>query len=370
VSGLQIAQEGGGLVVYPGLAIDGYGRELLLAGKTSLQAATFDDLGTDSLDVWIVYDRRDAGDPPAGYGSCIPAATGDAYRSDEVPQILLERPVSNIVDARNPPGVSADVLNAPVPLLSDDPKDTWRIYLGRITRIAPGQYSIDGTQRTYIGIVAETVDHPANAARVEIGKQSSANVSRVVGDTTYVYQQGEDPNNLLSRRFAIFVPEDLQEQGPQTVTLAPRLEILQDGTIRFRGETILNGNLRIAGGALQFINPADFSGDNAPQAPSIYRFTQDGKDQLRVDLGSANTADKQFVIGFSADDGSFTPCIKLELLDTNNTGKLAPLVTIFGNLMVQGQLVGQYVPRALSDEAKAAILGSFQAGMGAGGGNP
>lgn len=370
VSGLDLGQENGGLVVYPGLAIDGYGREVLLAGKQALVAETFDDLSTDKLDVWIVYDRVDAGTTPAGYGSCVPGATGDSYRANEVPRILFELPGSSTVDARNPPGVPANVLNAPVPLMSDDPKDTWRIYLGRIIRLAVNQYSFDESQRTYAGLVGETIDHPANAARVEVGKQTSADVSRVIDGITYKYQKGEDPANSESRRFAVFVPQDLNTGAPQqTVTLAPRLEILQDGTIRMRGETEINGSLRIAGGALQFVAPASFSADAAPAVPSIYRFQENGNDQLRLDLGSDNSLHKEFVIGFSAADGTFTPSLKLEFVDATGTGQPVPLVTVFGDLQIDGKFTGQFVSPALSQAALAALTGSFQAGVTAGSGS-
>jgi len=371
VSGLDVVQENGGLVVNPGLAIDGYGREVLLAGKQSLATETFDDLATDRLDVWIGYDRVDAGNTPEGYGSCVPGASGSAYRANEVPQILFELPLSSTVDARNPPGVPAGVLNAPVPPMSDDPEDRWRIYLGRIIRLPTGQFSIDGSARTYVGLVGETIDHPANGTRVEVGKQSSADVSRVVDGVTYVYQKGEDPTVHQSRRFAVFVPEDLNSGDPQSpVNLAPRLEILRDGTIRMRGETVVNGSLRIAGGALQFVDPADFTPDAAPQDPSMYRFQDGGNDELRLDLGSGNTLQKQLVIGFSADDGSFTPCLKLELTDPTETGQPAPLVTIFGDLKIGGKLTGTYVPPTVSQAALAALLGSFQSGVAAAGTGP
>jgi hypothetical protein len=371
VSGLDIGQENGGLVVYPGLAIDGYGREVLLAGKQSLATETFDDLATDRLDVWIVYDREDAGNIPSGYGSCVPGATGDAYRANEVPRILFELPLSNTVDARNPPGLPDNVLNAPVPLMSDDPKDTWRVYLGRVIRLAVNQYSIDGSQRTYAGLVGETIDHPANATRVEVGKQSSADVSRVVNGVTYQYQRGEDPVRQESRRFAVFVPEDLPSgSAQQPVSLAPRLEILQDGTIRMRGETVINGSLRIAGGALQFVDPADFTADAAPTVPSIYRFQESGNDELRLDLGSDSVLHKEFVIGFSAADGSFTPCLKLEFTDATGAGQPAPLVTVFGDLKIDGKLTGTFVPPTVSQAALAALLGSFQAGVAAGNAGP
>jgi hypothetical protein len=368
VSGLDLAQESdGGLVVRPGVAIDGYGREVLLTDKKSLAPQTFDDLGTDRLDAWIVYDRRDDANVPSGYGSCVPGAAGAAYRSDEVPQILLERSVGDVVDPRRPPGVPTSVLDAQIPQMSDDPKDIWRVYLGRIIRLGAGQYSVDGTQRTYVGLVGETVDHPANATRLEVGKQSLADVSRVVDGVTYVYQKGEDPQRKTSRRFAVFVPEDITTADQQqSQTLAPRLEILGDGTIRMRGQTVVNGSLRIAGGALQFVDAADFTVGNAPSDPSVYRVKESGDDQLRVDLGTEGTLNRQFVIGFSSADGSFTTCLKLELKDTTGSGTMAPVVTIFGDLKVDGQLIGQYVPRTLSQEALAALLGSFQSGVAAG----
>jgi hypothetical protein len=362
ISGLDIAVENGALVVHPGIAIDGYGRELLLAGKQGIASQTFDDLATDRLDVWIVYAREDAGTTPAGYGSCIKGATGNSYRANETPQILVELPVSSTVDPRRPPGVSDVVLNAPVPPMSDDPRDIWRVYLGRIFRLAADSFSIDGSARSYVGLVGETVDHPADGARVEVGKQSGADVSRVVNGTTFVYQKSDD-----LRRFAVFVPDDPKAGAPQsTVNLAPRLEILQSGDIRLRGETIIDGSLRIAGGALQFVDPAQFTADAAPQIPSIYRFQDSiGNDELRIDLGSENTLRKQFVIGFSSSDGSFTPCVKLEFTDATGAGQPAALLTVFGDLKIDGKLTGTYVPPTVSPAGLTALLGSFQSGVAA-----
>lgn len=377
VSGLEIAQENGGLVVRPGLAIDGYGREVLLADKKSLNVDDFDTLGSDRLDVWIVYDRRDTSEAPKGYDSCMPSAASYAYRSDEIPQILVERPINNTVDARQPPGVPANALNAPVPVMSDDPGDTWRIYLGRVTRANLGNFVIDGSSRTYAGLVGEVIDHPANPARVEVGKQSRVDDSRVIDGITYTYERGDDPLTGQSRRFAVFVPEDHLASDSTSTMLAPRFEILQDGTIRLRGQTLVNGSVRIAGGALEFRDGNKFTADNAPADPSIYRYKDagsgakevsgsfDARDELRIDLGSADTLQKQFVIGFSGSDGSFSPCLTIQLED-DGTGALVPLMTIAGDLMVQGKLSGRYVPRNISKEALAALLGSFQAGVAAG----
>lgn len=364
VSGLEIANEAGALVVRSGMAIDGYGRELVLADKQRLPLGTFDELGADRLDVWLVYDRLDTGSAPDGYASCSPEGATDAYRSDETPQILLERPLSTVVDASHPPGVPSEVLTAAVPPFSDDRTDLWRVYLGRITRLGTDRYAVDGTYRLYVGVVAESIDHPANATRVEVGKQTSVDATRVIGGTTYVYQKSE--TGTESRRFAVFVPEEREDGGSQQpVQLSPRLEILKDGTIRMRGRTVINGDLRVANGAVQFLDAADaaeFTDDTAPTVPSIYRVKDGGNDQLRIDLGSSSAANRQLVIGFSSEDGKFTECIKLEL----DTATGEPMVTINGDLKVEGKIVGHLVSTALSQDALSAIQASFQSGVAAG----
>jgi len=264
IAGLEITQEEGALVVRPGMAIDGYGRELLLSDKKRLNAETFETLGTERLDVWLIYDRRDGEGAPEGYGSCGQSGEREAYRSPETPQILLEKPLANLIDARRPPGVPVELFDAKVPLVSDNPKDMWRVYLGRITQRGPDTFAIDISQRPYAGLVGEVVDHPGDAARVEIGKQSSVNAERVIGNVTYVYKKDETAQPGQARRFAVFLPEDSEADAAQQqrVELSPRLEIRQDGFMHLRGRTIINGNLRLTGGAIQFVNKASFDADH------------------------------------------------------------------------------------------------------------
>lgn len=355
VSGLDIVNEDDATVVRPGYAIDGYGRELLLTEKFPLVAENFEALATDRLDIWLVYARGDDGSVPTGYGECA-GSDGLSYRASEEPTVLIERTLSNTVNARRPPGVSRDVLDSPVPPTSDDPADAWRVYLGRIIRL-DDEVVIEPGPRPYAGVVAEVVDHPANATRVEIGGQSSP--QRLVGGVTYTYSG--DPQH---RRFAAFVPEST----PGATELAPRLEILDNEEIHLRGQTIMHGNLRTVGGAVQFGGAAGASAANPPAQPSIYRFKDDSADTLRVDLGSDTT--RRFIIGFSSPDGHFTECLRVELVDTSQTGDKTPLVTVAGDLKVNGKLVGQFIDPALSAEALAAIFGSFQAGMVAGNAAP
>ena len=53
VIGLDLAVEEGQLLVRPGLAIDGYGRELFLPAKFPISTGEFTRLGSNRLDVWL-----------------------------------------------------------------------------------------------------------------------------------------------------------------------------------------------------------------------------------------------------------------------------------------------------------------------------
>lgn len=369
VAGLEITREEGALVVRPGIAVDGYGRELLLSDKKRLAPEKFDALGTEQLDAWLVYGRRDGEAAPGGYAGCGQNGGREAYRSQETPQILLERPLSNLVDARRPPGVPAELFDAQLPPASDNPNEMWRVYLGRITRLAPDEFTFDISRRPYAGLVGQVVDHPANATRVEIGKQPLADDERVIGGVTYVYQKDANAQAGQLRRFAVFIPDDSEAslERQQEVRLAPRLEIRQDGLMRLRGRSVVNGNLRITDGSVQFVNTKTSTASVASQEPAIYRTKDNAADQLRVDLGASNTLNREFVIGFSTEDGKFTPCLKLELKSTTGLDKPTPYVTIFGDLKVEGKIEGEVRQRTVTQDAVNALLASFQSGVAAGG---
>jgi hypothetical protein len=76
---------------------------------------------------------------------------------------------------------------------------------------------------------------------------------------------------------------------------------------------------------------------------------------------------RQFAIGYSTPAGKFTECLRIEMRDTTGTGVLVPLVTITGDLKVEGKIEAKDVPfPPLTPEAQAAILGAFQTGVAAG----
>ena len=362
VNGLEIADEEGAVVVKPGLAIDGYGRELLLQTKFTVVPESFDDLATDRLDLWLVYDRQDDGSAPEGYAECGTSVAGKSYRSTEHPHVRVERPLTNTVDARRPPGVAREVLDAPLPPLSDDRAAAWRVYLGRVVRQRDGTFSFDLSSRPYAGVVAEAIDHPANAARLELGRDSKAPHSRTVRGATVRYRKTE--NGETGRRFAVFVPEDMAQQAPADSELAPRVEILEDGQIGFRGQTVVHGNLRVSGGAVQFVDAATFAPEEAPAQASMYRYVDadNGFDELRIDLGTGDPRQRKFVIGFSSAEGKFSPCLSVEL-KPGQANELIPSVTVFGNLQVLGTFPDKILPVMIGPEAMAAARAAFTQGL-------
>src|SRR6266404_5489484 len=270
VAGLDLVAEEGTLVVRPGIAIDGYGRELLLAAKRLIGTGEFGRLGSNRLDVWLYYENTKGDPAPSGFVACGAADTESFYRTNETPRVFLERAGVSRIDPRRPKAVPSVVLDASAQLqTTDDPLVVWPVYLGRVqyTPEQPDpqkQFLIDGSDRPYVGAVAEVVDHPASAARVEIGRVSKHDDERAVGDAKFVYSAND------KRAFAVFVPS-------QQTKLDPRFEIDLDNNNYLRGATTLYGNLLMANGAAQFTEAAATDDDAQRGDPSIYRALGDRK---------------------------------------------------------------------------------------------
>src|SRR2546421_1484385 len=70
VSGLQLANTPEGLFVLPGMAVDGYGRELIVPASLAIPPDAFHQLGTDALEVWLCYDLVQVNVPQRGSWDC------------------------------------------------------------------------------------------------------------------------------------------------------------------------------------------------------------------------------------------------------------------------------------------------------------
>lgn len=369
VIGLDLAVEEGQLLVRPGLAIDGYGRELFLPQSFPISTGEFARLGSNRLDAWLNYDAIPDSPPPPGYLSCDPTHPDAYYRTNETPRLSLERAPISRVQPRQPKPVPPALTNSPAQMQTpDDPRTLWPVYLGRLT-FQPDetdpqkQVLIDPSDRLYAGIVAEDIDHPANATRVEVGRISDRQDQRTVAGTTITY------NKTFPRGFAVFVPPPDADPSATTMQLDPRFEIDANGKNFLRGETTLHGNLEMAGGAVQFTAPAHVDDSVIRSNPSIYRASGNSNDELRIDLGDLSN-NPVFVIGFTADDGSFRPSLKLAYVIADASPQPQPVVTVYGDLVLNGLVHSpDIIFRSLSTEALNALISSFQAGVIAAGGH-
>lgn len=342
VQGLKVVFDEEGLSVQPGMAVDGYGRELIVPERQALPLGAFDDKDSDILDVWLVYGRRGDG------------AEGSHYRWQEQPLIRLETPDPAFSNRRQPEAVpDGDLDFDPSRNPPDDPQEDWPVFLGQIQRQRlnpnePYTYSTNPADRPYVRLRGETVIDPAGQATVEIGAISKDNPSR---------------------RFAVYIPGITSE----TDKPPPSLEISRDGQVAIRGDTTLYGDLLVnqkaivlQAGLARYPAPPwriyhnletqtvevekeeeevpsqiEESETSKPPDVSATAPTDEGDDtsdtiemeidvhQLRIEMPPETSKFNQVVIGaWSADDKKFKPALTVD-----GTGT----VTVHGNLIVKGK---------------------------------
>lgn len=349
VRGLQLESDGeGNVFVLPGMAIDGYGRELVLEEKLAVALGAFAEKGSDVLDVWLEYDRVGAEPAPRGYVGCGRERTAESfrYRWQESPLLRLTVPDPAATDRRRPETVpEGDLAFGPDRVPFDDPQQDWPVFLGTVERSRskpeePYSYTVDLADRPYVGLVGEAVTAPSGRARVQIGAELA-----------------ED-----DRRFAVFVLDP--EASPSQEQPDARLEIDKDGKVDIRGETTVHGDVTIDNGTLEF---AVGQAVSTPQPWRIYRVLEAPQDpqgadlhQLRIEMASEGNGHNQVVIGaFSEESKEFVPCLTIADDCT---------VTVHGNLVIGGSLVEEQkrADAILSGEAKSFVIGSALSGIAGG----
>ncbi len=130
VTGLDVDQhEDGSLFVSPGMAVDGFGRELVLREAVSIGEDTLREAGASSADVWLVCRRTRGSDPNDDRG--------------------IERPAVHLTSPR---GHERRTPVDPVEVPPDDAERRWPIFLGRVVRHPdpPPVFEIDVTGRQEI----------------------------------------------------------------------------------------------------------------------------------------------------------------------------------------------------------------------------
>lgn len=167
VFGLALSRQPGGVLVQPGVAIDGFGRELVLPAPAALPADVLDRLEADAAAVWLLYGRVADTPPQRGRWECGP---GRHSRWREQPCLRVTTDPDDTSDPRQPPGVGVEDLRFGP---QDDPPDasspTWPVFLGRLERDGAAGLAVDSARRPYAGIVGECIVHPAGRDGLRIG---------------------------------------------------------------------------------------------------------------------------------------------------------------------------------------------------------
>jgi hypothetical protein len=166
--------------VQPGMAVDGYGRELIVPALVRIPVDKLDELmreDTDctAIDVWLLYARVATTPPQRGRWECGP---GQHSRWREQADLRLTSvKTTGFVDPRQPPVVPAADLDFGAHETSpDDPQREWPVYLGRIARKGSGAYAVIPSTRPYATLVGETVAAPSGLGDFKVTEQSLMNL--------------------------------------------------------------------------------------------------------------------------------------------------------------------------------------------------
>jgi hypothetical protein len=261
VYGLALAGLPEGFGVQPGVAVDGFGRELVLKQPVLVRSVELGELESAGADVWLLYGRVAATPAARGRFDCGP---GRHSRWREEPCLRFSE-VREPLEPRRPPGVTRTSLEfEPHAAPPDGNVPAWPVYLGRLTPSAAGgpgmpAYDVDLGRRPYAGLVGESVRNPRGSEGLRIG-----------GDAGGVAVELRDAAGTLTE------PLSVDAAGDTTV----------------RADTALSGELSIAGigadaGGLSLTPLAA-----TPEAPAPWRayrtVVTEGQatlDQLRLEVG-------------------------------------------------------------------------------------
>jgi hypothetical protein len=223
--------------VSEGMAIDAYGREIIVSAKHLLS----DDLdknritGTGPYAVWIRYTREPATPPEAAYQRCDLQGQYTRWRE------YFEIKVIGVGASPYPAGTNPHPAD-PDPLgdLPDDPeKFPWWLHLGTIS-VDPSLKIGNPTNedRVYIGIRAQRIVAPRDATKefqvLEANDSLNPLTSITVTDNLFLEQ-----NLIAGEDFLV----DQQKIQPPPITSPPSTFPNPTGNVKIASDLFLQGNL-------------------------------------------------------------------------------------------------------------------------------
>ena len=161
--------------VAPGMAIDGYGRQIVSFSRVMLDASLFDAFVDDAhRSVWIEYDEATARPSEDGWADC---ADGQPTRTVETFRLLVD-PVDTTTDVIvegvvvAPPDIPADTSVPYQEVPREPPLGRWLVRLGTVRwdgstrRLRPAAAGRLSEGRRYVGSIAAELLSPTDTLRV------------------------------------------------------------------------------------------------------------------------------------------------------------------------------------------------------------
>ena len=233
VSGLRLAAGEEVLRIAAGLAVDGYGRELIVPQPLEVDLDVLDELFDNecrAVDVWLLYGRAPYTPRQRGRRQCGPGR--HSRWREEARLRLMAVPDASVIDPRHPPGVpAADLESDLFSRLTEDPEREWPVYLGRVRRAGgDSAYAVAAAVLPYARLVGETIVAPSGQARMQLGKET--------GQPSHRFAIGPDDSEAwlsLDRAGDLGIPGQLTVYGD-----GERNSDLYLGVLRFTDSDLLD----------------------------------------------------------------------------------------------------------------------------------
>ena len=342
VYGLTLVDVIGGIDIQPGLAVDGYGRSLILAKP--FPTITYDQL-QDSfpeirprvLDIWLFYAREEV-------------VQSESKRWHEDVSVKLTIGQEPITPQRPPNVPRGDYTFPPYLPPSDNPNRIWPVYLGRAVRQSESGTVFWQTQqeveRHYASHVGNIVFDPKPTLESQARMQLIA---------------AKDGNG---KRFAISRFEKVEVEKETTIQEKECLTINRQGQTQFHGGLNLPANSLTTNGLRfeEMKKPPETAVPWQIYATEIPIENQPTQHQLRFELlhpgDKGDPAHFQAVIGYPGTEESFAQCLTV---DADGT------VRVHGNLTLEdGQIIEGPITADSNDPRFAgAILSNWVHGQAA-----
>lgn len=246
VRGLAMRLELGSVVLSPGLAVDGYGRELIVSRSIEISDALLsqlldqevlkgkeigaNDVGRYAIDVWLNYRTRTV--EPDEHSVELEFFKGTARVCEESWVKLLCADPASPANPYLPPGVPVTDLDYPPHRsMAIDADRPWPVYLGRIgadERMGGYEYSLRVANRPFATLVGAGISSPWNGSWMQVGTSLFSDKNRfsvelpdTSGTPVRRFSLDKDGNTVLKGDVGFRRDQPLQGPLPGQISLIP-----------------------------------------------------------------------------------------------------------------------------------------------------